>query len=349
MNHEHPKDEKSSLPNGKRSWGSFVVKLSIGIVALAIVLRFVDLNAMLGRIKSVEPRHFVAVCIVMLCARLLRAMKWNMLLRARGLSISMWQAIRLCFIGNFFAAWMPGSIGGDAYRVVAMRKLNQTPVVLGSIVVERYIKLLAHVILAIVTLPWSLPYLLQMSPWLLAILALASGGAIVLLPAIMSRSFLGLVRRLIPTLGQMAAFGKLESFNAGIMEYRKHPATLLIYTCLTIAEVVSYFIVNYLSAVAIGLGAYFPHFLVAMPLAHLVLQYPVSIQALGIQEAAFTTALIAMGFTAADGTAISLVQRVAEWVSSILPGVFLFVLTGSDRAKTDPANAQQPEAATHIS
>jgi uncharacterized protein (TIRG00374 family) len=315
---------------------AFYARLVIGLCVLSALFLYVDVGQLIARLRAVSPTYAVAMCCVALGSRVLRGVKWNMLLRVQDVHLSWWQVTRISFISHFFAAWMPGSIGGDAYRLAALRRFNKTPAVLSSMFVERYIGLLVQTLFVVVALPWTIPYLMQLSPLVTAVI----GGFVLLVavfvPAILSPAF---VRQLGNLSSKMAGGGwiggKVRLFHHALAEYAQRPAILFIFGLLTILEVFSFFLVNLLSARAVGLEVGVAYWLFAMPVVHLILHIPISVQSLGVQEGVFATALVVLGFTAADGMSISLVQRAVEWLCSILPGAAFLLLTPGTWSQMD--------------
>jgi len=84
----------------KVDWGNFVSALKdVKIGVLSLVLAFAFLNIVIS------------------------AIKWGVLLQPFSSSISYWYTSKLYFITFFFNNFLPGSIGGDGYRVYKIYKL----------------------------------------------------------------------------------------------------------------------------------------------------------------------------------------------------------------------------------
>ena len=63
-----------------------------------------------------------------------------------------------------------------------------------------------------------------------------------------------------------------------------------------------------------------------MPVVYVLVRLPITPQAIGIQEGAFVVILANAGLPAELGLTVSLVQRIIEWATSILPGALFFCL-----------------------
>ena len=322
----------ASQENKKRDW----LKLSrviIGVIVLALIACYVDLGQFVQTLASVNPSVFGILLLVVMLSRLLRAYKWNSLLRARGIHISNWQALRLSLVSHFTGSWTPGQIGGDAYRIYALKDFGRSSVVLSTVLIERYAGLCAVSFFALLSMPVTMPYLYRKSPFVLAIVFAAIVLVAGVVPCLFSRRLTGMVSKLVPGFGRSGVGRKISQFYDTLAEFRHHEGTLVFFAIATLLEVLSYFVTNWLAARALGLEADLLFFMLAMPIVHLLLRIPISFQSLGIQEGCFVYALVAHGFSPAEGLAVSILQRTLEWIMSIVPGGLLLWLT----------NGPQPE------
>ena len=277
-----------------------------------------------------------------MAGRFLRAWKWAVLLRAKDIPIGTWQALRMSWISHFTGSWTPGQIGGDAYRLYALREFGKAKDVLSTLILERYAGLWSVSLFVVVGLPWTVPYLRQVSPWTVPILLGLVLVVLAILPCLLSRRLLDFVLGCIPLLRNTTVEMQLRSFYGTMADYRHHSASLACFSLAAVAEVVSYFVLNFLSAKALGLDVSLVYFLFAMPVVHLLLRIPVSVQALGIQEGCFAYALALHGFQPAEGLAVSVVQRCLEWIVAIVPGGLLLCLPSNHswESSTEGADAQ---------
>ena len=97
-----------------------------------------------------EPIHsgFLALAILFgTSAILLTFLRWYYLVRAQGLPFTIPDALRLGFIGFFFNAVMPGSVGGDIIKAafLAKEKKDRKTVAVSTVIMDRAIALWALV------------------------------------------------------------------------------------------------------------------------------------------------------------------------------------------------------------
>jgi len=320
-------------------------RVLVGICVLAALLYYVDLRQFASTLMSVNPWLFGLMLLTAMVSRFLRAWKWNSLLRARDIHISIWQAVRLSLIAHFTGSWTPGQIGGDAYRVYALRGFGKTGVIVSTLLIERYAGLCAVSFFALISMPITVPFLYRRSPWVLAIVCVAIVLVAGVIPCLFNRRIFRWAGRVVPGLRESPLAATVSRFYETLLAYRNHEGTLVVFALASLAEVFSYFILNWLSARALGLDADLMFFLLAMPIVHLLLRIPISFQAMGIQEGCFIYAMVAHGFTPAEGLAVSILQRALEWIISIVPGGLLLLLTSGPEPELpppDPTNDTEP-------
>lgn len=105
-------------------------------------------------------RHFTDVDwrwlpVVVLCSPLclvLLTVRWLVFLRARQLKPSPGGLLRLLWAGQFFNTFLPGAVGGDVFKAVAVGRLvPDAPLVAGAtVVVDRFCAFLTLALLALV-------------------------------------------------------------------------------------------------------------------------------------------------------------------------------------------------------
>lgn len=82
-------------------------------------------------------------------ALLMIAVRWRMLLRIVGVRVSLWEATRLTFLGQFFNSIVPGTVGGDLVKAYYVsRHTPKKAAVIVSIFVDRLLGLIELALMA---------------------------------------------------------------------------------------------------------------------------------------------------------------------------------------------------------
>jgi len=75
-----------------------------------------------------EPRNMwliVGACAAFLASMLMVAFRWRFLLAVQSVHIGLWESVRLTFLGQFFNAVVPGTVGGDLVKAYYVSKHTQ--------------------------------------------------------------------------------------------------------------------------------------------------------------------------------------------------------------------------------
>ncbi len=315
------------------------------MAVVGLLAWFVDLTAAFELLRQVDYRLFCAACSVAAASRVLRATKWNRLLRAGGVSIPYMEAFRISTIGLFFGAWTPAQLGNDVYRTAALRKAGPpqngarsttSAVVIASMIVERCANWLSIAIIALCGLPWTIPWLWRKSPVLAITFGATTLGIVAI--AIAAGYMLGHVISTAKANGLRDQSNVVEKLAARVQQlvmmcvealsrFRSAPRIVILFQLFTMVEVLGHVAINALVIQSFSEYVSFGYLCLAMPAVYLLVRLPIAVQGIGVQEGAFGFVLANAGLPVELGLAVSLVQRVIEWLTSILPGAATFCFT----------------------
>jgi glycosyltransferase 2 family protein len=117
----------------KRKTIILVVKITIALALLVYVISkvpFRDYRDETGQMREGFLSHLAqanwllvaAAGVCFLVSLLITGVRWWYLLRIQGVFISLWEGIRLLFLGLFFNAVVPGTVGGDLVKAYYVAK-----------------------------------------------------------------------------------------------------------------------------------------------------------------------------------------------------------------------------------
>src|SRR2546423_15093132 len=110
-------------------WNAFKYVLAFGLLAYVIHSNWAPAS---GRgLKDVWQKHVVegqpihylflfGAFSIFLVSALITMVRWYVLVRAQDLPFTLPRALRIGLIGFFFNAFLPGSVGGDIVKAVAL-------------------------------------------------------------------------------------------------------------------------------------------------------------------------------------------------------------------------------------
>ena len=137
----------------KRMWSShsrtisFVVRLIGTLISTVLFIWLISRqkwDVVLNKAAGIAIWAVLLSLVLYLFSYGFNTLRWCILLWAQGVKISFWQAYRLNWAGIFTSNFLPGTIGGDGFRMLAIHKYSgRTTISIGSVVLDRIINMAA--------------------------------------------------------------------------------------------------------------------------------------------------------------------------------------------------------------
>ena len=141
----------SDIPakKGNLKWVKTIFKIGITLLCLWYIstkINFIEIVSIWSKSNLI----WVLVAIVSFSfSKLLAAFRLNIYFRSISIAISEWTNIKLYWLGMFYNLFLPGSIGGDAYKVIKLSKDFNVPYkkTTSAVLLDRFSGLFALVLL----------------------------------------------------------------------------------------------------------------------------------------------------------------------------------------------------------
>lgn len=237
-------------------------------------------------------------------------LRWCILLWAQAVRISPWQAYRLTWAGNFASNFLPSTIGGDGFRMLAVHPYTgRKTISIGSVALDRIINMVAMACL--IPAP-----LIIFGTSLRTLLGFAAGGG----------SFSALA---LPP-GMQKLFEKY--FPKILSAFRDWASKPWAFVCAFLAAWPSNLLpmaATYLLAHQLGMAVSFWQVLGVQTVTYFLSVLPISVNGYGLREVAYTTLYAALGASVEQASTLALVTRFltvlatipgALWLSSAVTG-----------------------------
>ncbi|MHA6696379.1 lysylphosphatidylglycerol synthase transmembrane domain-containing protein [Chryseobacterium sp. A301] len=104
---------------------STALKLLISLGLLFLVLKKIPLHDLLSLWTKIEYEYLFLGALLFLASQILSAKRLDYYFKAHGFSLSFRSNLELYFLGMFYNFFIPGGIGGDAYKVYLLNKKFQ--------------------------------------------------------------------------------------------------------------------------------------------------------------------------------------------------------------------------------
>jgi len=256
---------------------------------------------------------------------LLQSVRWWLLLRIQRVRFTLWEAMKLSWIGHFFSLALPGSAGGELVRAYYVSKGTPNEKVAGisTVLLDRFLGLNAMLWLGIPSL------LFLVSHNELDSTVIQIGGLVILLVVSSSVSFLFLwlrytrylILKFIPKSFRV-------SLTAALNSYKSHSRDLLI--CFSLSLMASLLLMGaFLMAVQItGVSINWHSLLLIVPLVIVANSLPIAPGGIGVAET--TASLLFAQFGVEKGATVMLIVRIGILLLR-LPGGLIYILSAKTR------------------
>lgn len=298
----------------KKSRFFFFLKITVSVLLLVYVIWKSGLDSAAGRaslldtLQQVNLFWLVVSIAVGIILTLISTWKWQVLLRSKGIEVSLARLLLFYFIGRFFNMFLPSSVGGDVMRVWELsRHSGEKYEALASVLVERLSGMATLVLVAAVAV---LVHDYQL-PVLSAGVLLLTVMNIVIFWLILDQRILPLISRLIK--GRLALadrlLAKLSRLQDAVREYKDNKLVLVQVFAISCLFYFMAVVNVWSTALAFSPNVSFSSMLLAVPAILLAMNLPVSIGGIGLLEAAFTFFFPVFGYSAALAVSTALLMR----------------------------------------
>jgi hypothetical protein len=305
-----------------------LARLAVAAGLTALILWKIDARAAGAHLAAADWRWIAAAIALVLVDRSLNAYRWLVLLRplAAGGVLRLRDVLRVFFVSTFVGTFLPGSVGGDAVRAVALSKHGVAMAdSVASVVVDRVFGTLSILLVATGAVwfaPPSTPAWLGPVTAALAVVA-AAGVVFGLFSDKAERLATGLLGRL--TRGKLHKAG--TNLLRSLRRYAHSPGALWNVLVSSIVVQGLRIVQTWMLGLSLGLDAGFVVYLVYIPVILVVMMLPISVSGIGTSQAAFVWLFAASGIAEEGAFALS-VLFVALGAVGNLPGGILYAVGG---------------------
>jgi glycosyltransferase 2 family protein len=302
----------------QRSYRSLALRAGLGVGVVALLLWRYDARPTLRAMASEPIGYFAATVALYVAGQVMSAYRWQLLAQLNGIGGRYREYLAYYFIGMATNLFMPGMIGGDALRGIYLgRRQSRIGDAVASVVADRGIGLLAMFWYA-----GACALLVTGVPLPRAVIRLTLVVGAASLAVYCAAPLIALQARRLP--------GRLGATVALILPYLHRPLALMPAIILSLILQASLAVCQYILAVGLGLNIPLATIMLILPLANILAALPLTINGLGVREAAYLVLFGFAGVEKHDAIAISLLMFAATAMGG-LTGVIAFMTTAMPR------------------
>jgi uncharacterized membrane protein YbhN (UPF0104 family) len=313
----------------RNPYGAFAIRGALGVAVVALLLGHYDARPVFHALARERLGYFFAAIALYLASQVMSAWRWQLLARLNSIPGPFREYLAYYFVGVFTNLFVPGLVGGDAARALYLgRRHNRLANAIASVVADRGIGLLALfwfaagcvLTMRAVTLP---PSMLHVT---VTIGAAALAGWL-------TSPWLA---RLSPRLG-----GRFADFIEPVLPYMRRPTALIPAIVLSLLLQAILAACQYLLARGLGLHTSLATFMLCVPIANIFASLPITLNGLGVREAAYLVLLGYARLARPDTIALGLLWFASTMLGG-LTGIFAFVTTKLPAASEEADSVATP-------
>jgi uncharacterized membrane protein YbhN (UPF0104 family) len=111
----------------KGRWWKLILKIGITVICLWYVSGKIDFEKAGMSLQNADWFYLFAALILFVISKLISAARLNIYFKNIGIYMGAWENIKLYWLGMFYNLFLPGSISGDAYKVILLSKAFDKP------------------------------------------------------------------------------------------------------------------------------------------------------------------------------------------------------------------------------
>ncbi len=148
-----------------KKWGGLIGKILVSGGMLWFVFSKIDIGSIVGIIKGSKVEWLVVGLAFFILSKGVSAYRLNQFFRSAGLHLPATINLRLYLLGMFYNLFLPGGIGGDAYKIIVLNRSSSVKVryIIQATILDRVTGLIALLIitlLLILFLPLTTPLIM---------------------------------------------------------------------------------------------------------------------------------------------------------------------------------------------
>jgi hypothetical protein len=267
----------------------------------------IDLQALINDIKGADKILLAVGFLLLFFVYFLGFLRWQMLLKAGGIVISLKRLVSSFSGGVFFSIFLPSTIGGDLVRVADLAgHTKKAKEVIATVFLDRLSGYVGLVFVIILAFLWGRDLILD------KVVLTSISVIIVLLFVVLLVLFNSVIYSKISKFLTAPGAGKIKEtikdMHQEIHVFRNHKRLIVLnlfvsFVIQLIVPASAYFI-----GLSLGIKADFIYFLIFLPIISAVTLLPVAIGGLGLREGLFVVYFAKVGVVKQLALAMSLLS-----------------------------------------
>src|SRR4051812_27819972 len=109
-------------------WLKLLIKLAVTVACLWYVSHKIDWSKSFATIAGSDALWVITATLLFVASKIVASIRLNIYFRNINVSVKESQNLKLYWLGMFYNLFLPGGIGGDAYKVILLHKSHDQSV-----------------------------------------------------------------------------------------------------------------------------------------------------------------------------------------------------------------------------
>lgn len=305
-----------------------ILKIIVSFGLLGLLLASVNINQVWEQLQSLSFSFVAFALLYYTGCQWLSCLRWQIILQSIGYSVPMIALLSGYFGGMFLNTFLPGTLGGDVYRVYRIaRKSRESELAVVSVFLERVTGLFAILGLAFLSLP---PAFRLVGSWdIILLLVICTSVLLGVVLLIVSPKLLTWIVPLLTKLHLENFAARLAKIQIFLRKFAKHRKALAITMMLSLFLQLLIVFYYYLIAQQLKISVSYLQLLVFSAIVVTISLLPISLGGLGVKEGLLAYLFARIDLTVEQALLLSITVTALGWLLSLPGGLVLLSDTAS--------------------
>jgi uncharacterized protein (TIRG00374 family) len=317
LNNRDTSDRKRS----EKTRIGFYLRISVSSVLISYVFYKAGLPELIGTLKGTNFFFLALTLSITPVLILLSSWKWQILLSAQGLRVSLGKLYTLYLVGYLFNNVMPSNVGGDVIRGYELGRYTQKDAdSFASVFLERFTGLTVLISLALIA------FLITVGSMgdarLTIIMGIALVGYISVFTLIFDQRAFDLIHKKVQVRILKNLMDKLQEIQFAVLKYKGKNHALIFALIISILFYMLAVINVYFGCLAFGVEIALTKLFIGVPIIMVISMLPISLGGIGLSEWAYFYIFTTLGAAGSLGLSVALLMRAKVVICGLFGMVF---------------------------
>jgi len=286
----------------------------------------VPADEVIQNIKNINPVYFVLIILSFFIYYLFFSLRWSFLLKAQKINIPLSKSYLYILVSFFFNNFLPSGLGMDMIRSAYAGGRENFEKALGTSIMERFLGMIGMMLIGVIAIFSGRLEFAKLSVIYIGLITF-----IILVYYFLTSLKVKWIKEKLLSIKFLNLGESIRKFYRAFKIYKNKKKTILIGVGYSILVQIVIITINYF--IAKGLSLPIPVFglLAYIPIITVISLIPVTINGLGLREAAYVYFFSYLNITEAEAMSLSLIFFFTSVIASCAGGIVFIFLKKPER------------------